>query len=104
MLYDKRWDVQTDMYSLASLIAWLEQQPAEESYCYADNGKCLLGQYFSEKSGKLVLVGSNDVCFALDKPDHWSKDVYFSRYFGLIACGRPWTFGAALARAKALAP
>lgn len=49
MLYDPKWqsEVKADPFSLESLIAWLEKQPAAKVYCYTDNGDCLLAQYFT---------------------------------------------------------
>lgn len=103
MLYDKRWDkpeVKADPFSLQSLIAWLETMPAAAEYCYADNGECLLGLYFSEGGFERALVGSSTLTHGRD----CQHTRHLPRNFDAIAVGHPRTFGAALARArKALA-
>ena len=60
MLYDKRWDkpeVKADPFSLDSLVAWLEKQPAAKVYCYEDTGVCLLSQYFTAMGFERVFMG-----------------------------------------------
>lgn len=50
MLYDKRWDkpeVNADPFSVDSLVAWLEKQPAAKVYCYAD-GNAIVPQVAAE--------------------------------------------------------
>jgi len=97
MLYDKRWDkdVKADPFSLESLIAWLEKQPADKTYCYMDNGYCLLSQYFTYSGFQNVDVGGWDFT-------HGPKQerVSFSNAFENVAVEQPWTFGAALDRAR----
>jgi hypothetical protein len=99
MLYDKRWDkpgVKVDQLKIESLIEWLETMPPRKEYPYHNcNGACLLGQY-------LTACGFN-----------WEKQIKgahgydipgvndFKDYVYLhVACSRPWTFGAALERAR----
>jgi hypothetical protein len=96
MLYDPKWEQKTkaDPFSLDSLIAWLEQQPAENRYCYADNGKCLLGRYFTAKGFKAVNVWSSGVSYQ-------GGDAGLPPHFNDIAVYTPHTFGAALERARA---
>lgn len=96
MLYDPKWEVKTkpDVFSLESLIAWLEKQPADEVYDYMNcHGACLLDQY-----GAAMAVPRNSATYRqLDRAFDGGGG-----YF--IACGHPRTFGAALTRArKALA-
>lgn len=48
MLYNKDWDTETktNIYTMESLVAWLEKQPFNKIYDYANcKGKCLLGLY-----------------------------------------------------------
>lgn len=97
MLYDPKWEVKTkpDVFSLASLIAWLEKQPATNEYCYMDTGLCLLGRYFTAMGFENVLVGGTTV-------DHDGiRDAPLPEVLQKIAEGFPRTFGAALERAWA---
>lgn len=97
MLYDKRWDrteTKPDMFSLESLIAWLETKNTNEMYDFYCSGECLLGQWVraidpnaSEPYGRgsfTYLV--HDQVVDLDRYN---------------AVTEPWTFGAALNRASA---
>lgn len=104
MLYDPKWEqtTQTDPFSLESLIAWLEKQPEDKSYCYTSSGRCLLAQYFTAQGFADVLVGAYDVDYSVNR--EWDTNVEFGPAFHDIAQGYPRDFGAALARArKALA-
>lgn len=38
-------ETKADPFTLESLIAWLEKQPADGSYDYGDSGRCLAAQY-----------------------------------------------------------
>lgn len=99
MLYDPKWEVKADPLSLESLIAWLEKQPAEQEYCYYDNGYCLLARYFSAVGFKDV-----EVYGWYWRHSDATKDIPLSDAFKMIAVQGKWTFGAALKRArKALA-
>lgn len=86
-------------FKLGTLISWLEKRPTDESYCYTDNGECLLAQY-------LMACGFSDVCVggwgAWDYVDHKGHriDVAGNIVFLHIAKGRPRTFGSALDRAR----
>jgi hypothetical protein len=102
MLYDPKWEQQTkaDPLSLESLIAWLKRQPTGAQYCYLDNGRCLLGQYFQS-------VGFEDPKIGSETFDHgpWSGNRIMERLpevFNEISIQEPWTFGAALKRARGL--
>ena len=96
MLYDKRWDakVEAKPLSLDGLIAWLERQPAGDSYNWHDcNGGCLIAQY-----GFAVGIDRLDA-------DCKGIDAIFGGNGGSYSeiCGSaPFTFGAALKRALAL--
>jgi hypothetical protein len=99
MLYDPKWEVQVkaDPFSLESLIVWLEKQPAEKQYCYGDNGRCLLADYFTSVGYENVSVGACD----FHHGPNLEMTAKFSDDFSDIAVNRPWTFGAALERARA---
>lgn len=97
MLYDKRWDKQVetkaDPFSLESLIAWLEKQPAKKKYDYFDcRGRCLFGQY---AAATMDMSWMNVV--VLEGHKHEFKLLAYD-----IACQKPYTFGAALERARAV--
>jgi hypothetical protein len=78
--------------SLHSLIHWLEAQPAERSYEYTAPDRCALAQYLKDL-GYSVLDSSIDF-----GPEPQSDDEGFWLYE--IVRTQPWTFGAALARAR----
>lgn len=91
MLCDPRWNAETDPFSLDSLIVWLENQPAGKQYDFNDRrGRCLLCQYLADAMPRL----------------HWSrayiKLTRLNRATETLARQTPWTFGAALERARAL--
>lgn len=100
MLFNKSTG-KPDILSLDNLIAWLEQQPADETYPYSESRGCVLAQYFTAMGLKDVLVTPGQYAagrFSYPRkllPAGWEG----------IANGFPsgaWTFGAALRRAKAL--
>jgi len=102
MLYDPKWEVEVkaDPFSLDSLIAWLEKQPADVAYDYSCNGHCLLAQYFTEKGFRGVAMYSE----LFEHED--GADVMLPPHFDDIAVGvqgnMKLTFGAALRRARVL--
>jgi hypothetical protein len=92
MLYDPKWEkpeVKADPFSLESMIAWLEKQPADKVYDFWDCRECLIYQYLLDAGlpradyGTAHALGGDDIG-------------------GKIAHGLPWTFGGALKRARAL--
>lgn len=100
MLYDPKWGKTTkaDPFSLKSLIAWLEQQPAAGKYCYSESGHCLLARYLTAMGFEGVGISPWTYRHLPDRedrkelPDGWNN----------IAFGYPFTFGAALERARAV--
>lgn len=91
----------TDILSLDSLIAWLEQQPMDGTYSYIKSRGCLLSQYFTAMGLREVSVTPGRYRAGLFSytykllPEGWEE----------IANGFPlgaWTFGKALARARKL--
>ena len=98
MLYDPKWEteVKADPFSLESLIAWLEKQPVDKVYDFNDcGGGCLLEQY-------AAAMGIPDECGRYGKLDDLFDRGVSPRHRPAIAVQKPWTFGAALARAKAV--
>ena len=104
MLYDPKWEkpaVKADPFSLESLIAWLEKQPADKTYCYVESNACLLSQYFSEKMGEAICIVPEGYRRAVEGLTYKS----YPAIFNAVARGTTewkWTFGAALSRARAL--
>jgi hypothetical protein len=78
-----------DPFTLDSLIAWLEKQPAETEYNFWNLSECLLCQYLRD-------VGLPHSCY--DAASALGGD----DVGGQIAFHKPWTFGGALERARAL--
>lgn len=104
MLYNKRCDAKVktkvDAFSIASIIAWLEKQPAARRYSWTEEstscrGGCLIHQYL--KSHGLDPSAYYQKIACLETNGHY-------RFFdGDVAMERPFTFGAALKRARAVA-
>lgn len=107
MLYNTNWaKTHNDVFSLESLIAWLEKQPSRENYDFFCQGACMLGQWIK-----------NVDPLAKESPPRRGEEPFHYLVFGErrdftefndIAQGFgidfDWTFGAALDRArKALA-
>ncbi len=90
MLYNKRWD-KTDPLTLDGLIKWLKMQHPKGGYNFHSAGTCLLDQYIKYATGKSGYSGH--LHFKICGGD----DQYMK-----IAGEKPWTFGAALKRAKAV--
>lgn len=95
MLYNPQWRDQ-DPLTLTSFIAWLEQQPAKGKYDWWTPNRCLACQY-------LKATGHNQ-----EGQKHTGYETIFGRARSketLVTyhkvCGtRPWTYGAALSRAR----
>jgi hypothetical protein len=97
MLYNKDWEkthIKADPFSLESLIAWLEKQPASTEYDWDDCAVCLVGKYITAITGDENPSGVTIYAKMFSSLEEYSD----------VASVRPWTFGAALGRArKALA-
>ena len=97
MLYHPKWaETKADPFELSTLIAWLEKQPTEKTYCFMDNGGCLLAQYFTEQGFKEVSMGGTHIVHGPNRGDYQDLPPHMSS----IAVGNPRTFGAALKRAR----
>jgi hypothetical protein len=103
MLAREEWSIpkvqpvaKPDVFSLESLIAWLEKQPADGVYCYLDNGGCLLHKYFTAMGvAKLDWVGGYNLHL------NAGTAIPLTEAFEDISANLPHTFGAALIRARA---
>lgn len=102
MLFNPNWkpEVKADPFKLESLIAWLEKQPAKRRYCYHDAGRCLLAQWFKSCGQREVYLGNETVAFGDGVTLRTHR---LPQTFQRIATGHPWTFGAALDRARQFA-
>lgn len=89
----------TDLFTLESLIAWLEKQPVGQTYCYTSNDHCLLQQYYTHCGFKHVSVSRFGNWSHSSVEDMQESPAGFYR----VAIMEPWTFGAALERARAVA-
>lgn len=90
MLYDPKWEVKADPFSLESLIAWMEKQPAEKAYDYTHPSKCLVAQYLKAMGVKHFSLSVSEL-----KQLGWNRIV--NPLYG------EHTFGGALKRTRALA-
>lgn len=107
MLYNTQWEKKPafDPLSFASLIAWLEKQPADKTYDYVDCTECLLSQYYTAMGYQNVEI--TPIFLSHGGPRRDGR-VQLPYSFNLIARGNgvgrsEWTFGHALVRARQLA-
>lgn len=93
--------VKPDVFSLEGLIAWLETQDPETTYAFSLAQSCLVALYVEGVGGKFqrdaldpeYVVGNRRL-------SAWTHDM--GRLID-VAVDVPWTFGAALDRARKLA-
>lgn len=105
MLYDPKWEkpqTKVEPFSLAHVIDWLETQDPAATYCYSDNGHCLIARY-------LTFLGHNEV--SVGPMGYYDTDRTGGRKGGFgaaqapgflhqVAINLPHTFGGALNRAR----
>ena len=84
-------ETKPDVFSLRSLVAWLETQPSETEYHYLPIDGCLIDQWCNavgiKMPGPVLLLGL---------PTTNAQKIEY------VAMETPHTFGAALSRARAL--
>jgi hypothetical protein len=97
MLYNQKWDKQ-DVWSVASLVAWLKTKDPTEVYPYIDGERCLLAQYFNDMGMQVYYVFAGDVVFKSVPLGFVLLPWEFQRI--AYPYGREGTFGAALGRAN----
>jgi len=89
----KTIEAKADPLTLESLIAWLEKQPTDLSYVWADcNGGCLIGLYG---------IAHGISWKTMIKSDIGNTSPYDRLTRGGVAYKYPRTFGGALERARA---
>ncbi len=102
MLYDPKWErpvkTRADPFTLPALIAWLERQPAGEAYDWLNIHGCLACRYFQSLGHKTPWGNSYQLAEDGYKTPFGGRENYHK-----IAGAKPWTFGAALDRARAIA-
>ena len=97
--YEQALAPQADPFTLPALIAWLRTKPSGARYQWADVNKCMLGQYAREHGGGRDRRNGYYIGSArLPDPDHVADSPAHQ-----VALHGENTFGAALARAEALA-
>lgn len=101
MLYDPKWDQQTkaDPFTLISLIAWLEKQPSDETYCYTSIGHCLIAQYLNAHGIRTDNV--NPSYYFDERNGSHPLPAAFNEIANGCSTGGD-TFGAALTRARSM--
>jgi hypothetical protein len=93
MLYDPKWEQKTDdVFSLESLIAWLEKQPRDRRYDYIDTHNCLAACYYKDMGQEMRVVLLKDYPTAASP---------FSYKLEWIACHSD-TYGEAIDHARKL--
>lgn len=93
MLYNPSWSKE---FTRENLIAWLETKPPDESYCFVVANECLLAQW-ARSVDSSAEVNENISAYAYKVH---GKNVILGGFMQYIASNEPWTFGAALKRAK----
>jgi hypothetical protein len=92
MLYDPKWeDLEYQGVSRRELIAWLETMPPDKRYDFSNSLICATAQFLKSKGvpwlDRIVRFGGPG-----DSRGRWLFE---------IVGRRPWTYGAALERARA---
>ncbi len=109
MLYDPKWEKQTkaEPFTRAHVIAWLEAHEPTETYCYIDNGRCLIAQYLTFLGHKEISVGALGYYDSDRTGKRRVGDMFGAarvpKFLHQAAVNRPYNFGAALERARAVA-
>jgi hypothetical protein len=83
-----------DPFSLKELTSWIATKPKSRRYCYDDQGRCLLAQWFEFCDRPVFALGNVTVVFK------FGSGHVLPESFTHIAMTKPHTFGAALSRAR----
>lgn len=100
MLYDPKWGQETKVepFTPAHVIAWLEQHPMDETYCYINDGRCLIAGYLKYLGYANVHVGAFGYWSSAADESYSSHQA--PEWLHRAALDKPWTFGAALERVR----
>ncbi len=87
-------------FSVPALIAWLETQDPATEYDFIDGADCLICRYFRAQG---IPLGIGEVVNPMSWRDKNGMSHPLPAEFNNISNGggKPWNYGAALARAKA---
>lgn len=85
-------------FSVTGLIAWLETQDPATEYRYLSNHDCLICRYFCARG---VSLARHSPMGSRTWGDAAGNAHILPPELNLASRGHPWTYGAALARAKA---
>ena len=102
MFVESGTEVKIDPFTIQSLIAWLEKQPADSPYVYDSPQYCLLYQYFKAAGVDFKSIGPGYIRYSGEHTEPLPPA------FEYTALGRDGekehcTFGKALARARSAA-
>jgi len=90
-----------DVFALEGLISWLETVPSDDEYNWHSATDCLLCQYFRAQGLPVNSLGISKITLrdgqSIPIPHRHDNP------FHDVACREPYTFGAALSRARDLA-
>lgn len=89
--------------TVTSLVSWLEKQPGDSTYNYANSINCMLCQYFRAMDVTFDSVCGSSFSFGeqkTDLPEHFDEIARGGEY---VREQGGWTFGEALKRAKEFA-
>jgi hypothetical protein len=90
-------ETKPDVFSLEGLIVWLEKQPEQMEYDWGRPGWCLIAKYLRAAGLDVVSVNVPGTCALVNE-----RNPEMTEQMADVAVGRPWTYGAALTRARAL--
>ena len=94
-------ETKADPFSLDSLIAWLEKQPSALEYVWTDVFDCLMHHYYTDVL-RDDLDGEYPARMVFDLGCDFERPFGSISAYHKVAGSLPWTFGAALERARAL--
>jgi len=94
MLYDPKWEklVETEP-TFSGFIAWLERQNPAETYDWGSLCSCAVANYMASMGFPINKRPSLGSIFG-------EHGMPARNRYGDICCQRPWTYGAALQRAR----
>jgi len=79
-------------FTVEDLVKWIENQPPDKRYDWTTAGSCLLGQWCKSKGLKGPALRNKSIELGHDDD-----------FYRIALSGYPFTFGAALDRARSLA-
>lgn len=100
MLFDPKWEQKTETKpTFEGFVQWLEMQPARKRYVWGDCQSCAIAQYIRG----FGIESINDVPYEkYNELEGGFGDKDTEDGLGTVAISKPHTFGAALARARAV--